>query len=334
MIGYAPSLGQVVLAPKVSQSRSHFLSVAVSPIFDVELSYGKNKETVQAILDTGFTAAHLKIPQELANSLGLPATGTMNFTDATGSKEVSIGKITLIRAAGGNCSLANGKVLITGDRVVVGQPFLAGTGALIFYDKDGMSLSCGKNGAPGASGVFPQFSLQISNKGKQSIETAIVDTGFEGGLAIPESLAKKLAITQTGTKKFITHYGAVEMGISQVERVAFPDQPKCGASNLEVTIWPESSALKPVMVGEAFLKGMGGAAIGYDKDGALLACLSENMLIRAAKTVYIVMVSPELLPDLSKPSILVSAEQGISWPLIALGGVAAAGVLTFFLLRG
>lgn len=308
------------------------LSAAMIPVFDVELRNGKNVKVVQAGLDSGLTAAHLKIPKELAEDLGLAATGTMMFQDASGSGETQISKMTLISAANGKCSLANGKVLISGDMVLLGQPFLAATGSVVnYYDNDTVGLACLEKGSPGSVGVFPQFSLELSNGGNRITETAVVDTGFEGGLAVPESVAEKLKLVKTGSKKWITHEATVEMGISSIGRVGFPGSKKCGVSNLSVAIWPASARLQPVMVGEKFLAGLGGSAIGYDKDGVVLACFSGNEAMRAAKSVYLVTVSPEFLSDPSNPTMLAPLEDPIVWPWV-VGGAISVGGLAWWIL--
>lgn len=309
------TLGHVRLSSRPALSTSMRLTL------DVELRQGKVTKKVPAVFDTGLKNTHVIVPADVARELGIVQTGTAIQVDVSGSRESPVGKLDLIRVPGAEeCSLANGMVVITGDKVIIGQPFLAATGAVIVYEKDGAGLSCSGKASP-AVGVFPQFSFDVWNRGNHETLTAVVDTGFEGGLGVTTDLAKKLGFETIKLLQATTIFGKAEVKVSKADRVAFAGHPDCNVDDLEVIILPADSPVKIVLVGELFMKGLsGGGAIGYDQDGAYAWCPADKSAIRAAKTIYLSVVSPD------EPALVVP-DRGIpTWVPWAVGGVAVGGL--------
>lgn len=302
---------------------------AMVPTAEVELRQGGNTRKETALIDTGMQGTHILITQKIADELGVVPTGKEIQGTIRGRQEVLIGKLDLIALPGLKaCALANAKVTIGGDVVMLGQPFLAATGATIIYGEFGAGLTCSGKPSP-AVGVFPQFSFDVVHKNRTETLTAILDTGFNGDLCLPSDIAAKLGLEKKSTMEVTTPQGKVGMSVSTVDRVSFSGHPLCGVDNAETMIMPEQAALKAVIVGETFLmklpkKGEVKAAIGYDKDGAFAICAADKSKIRAAKSVYLTVISPE------QPTLIVP--EGISVPWVPIALVAAGGAALWYFL--
>lgn len=275
---------------------------------------------------------HILITKKLADELGIVATGTEIQGTIMGRQEVLVGKLDLITLPGLKpCSLANAKVTIGGDTVVLGQPFLAATGAAIIYGEFGVGLTCSGKPSP-AVGVFPQFSFDVVNKNRTQTLTAILDTGFNGDLSIPSDIAERLGVEKKSTMQVTTPQGKVDVAVGTVDSISLSGHPLCVVNNVETILMPEQAALKAVIVGEQFLmklplKGQVKAAIGYDKDGAFFVCAADKSKIRAAKSVYLTVISPE------QPTLIVPESSSVPWVPIALLAAGGGLALWYFLGR-
>lgn len=324
MINAYPFLGMARLSAHPALGAS-----AVAPTAEVELRQGSNTKREKALIDTGMQGTHILITQKIADELGIIATGTEIQGTIRGRKEVLIGKLDLITLPGMKpCTLANAKVTIGGDVVMLGQPFLAATGATIIYGEFGAGLTCSGNPSP-AVGVFPQFSFDVVHKNRTETLTAILDTGFNGDLCLPSDIAAKLGLEKKSTMEVNTPQGKMDVSVTTVDRLSFSGHPLCAVDNVETIIMPEQAALKAVLVGETFLqklpqKGQIKSAVGYDKDGAFAVCAADKSKIRAAKSVYLTVISPE------QPTLIVPESSSVPWVPIALlaAGGAALWVLS------
>lgn len=117
----------------------------------VELSYGKNTETVNAGFDSGLSGDNARIGYELADRLGLQRikqTGQANGKPVYSSY---VDQITLMTASG-ECTLKDLPVVIDptaaefGDlyEIVLGAPLLKKINGTVVYGKNGFSLVCGQ----------------------------------------------------------------------------------------------------------------------------------------------------------------------------------------------
>lgn len=310
----------------------HSLAAAeMVPTAEVELRNGAKSRKEKAIIDTGMNGTHLLIPSAIANELGIVPTGKEIQNTIRGQQEVLIGKIDLISIPGmQTCALANGKVTIGGDMVVLGQPFLAATGAAIIYGEFGAGLQC--SGKPSAAvGVFPQFNFDIANKNRTETVTAVVDTGFYGDLGLPFEIATKLGLEKKSTQEVTTPQGKVNVAMSTVDRLSLSGHPLCTVQNAEVVILPENAPSKVIVVGEGFLEklpknGQIKAAVAYGKDGAVFVCAADKSKVPAAKSIYLSIISPE------QPTLIAPERSLVPWvPIAAL--VAGGLGLWYFLSR-
>lgn len=322
MINRIALLGKVRLAsPSLSAS-------AMVPTAEVELRQGRIVKKAVALLDSGMQGTHVMVSQAIADELGIVITGKAIQGTASGRQEVLVGKIDLIRLPGLDaCAVANAIVTVGGDGVWLGQPFLAATGATIIYTGGGAALTCSGKPSP-AIGVFPQFSFDLLNKGRRETLTAVLDTGFNGGLSIPEDVAARLGVEKKGTLQVTTPHGKAEVGVSTIDRVSFSGHPKCGVDSLETFISSEQSPTKEiVLLGESFLSRIPKkSAIGYDGEGVFAFCREDNTKIRATKSIYLAIIPPEDLPLGVKPTLIVPDRGGSAWIPWAVGSVALGGI--------
>lgn len=325
MINAYPFLGMARLASSPSLAAS-----AMVPTAEVELRQGIKTKKETALIDTGMNGTHVLITQKIADDLGIVATGKEIQGTIRGKTEVLVGKLDLVTVPGlRTCALANAKVTIGGDMVVLGQPFLAATGATIIYGEFGTGLTCSGKPSP-AVGVFPQFNFDVTHKNRTETLTAILDTGFDGDLSLPSDIAAMLGLEKKSTMKVTTPQGIVDVAVSTVDRLSFSGHPLCVVDNVETIIMPEQAALKAVLVGETFLtklpkRGDLKSAVGYDKDGAFAICAADKSRIRAAKSVYLTIISPE------QPTLIVPEGSSVPWAPIAV--VAASGLALWYFLR-
>lgn len=302
--------------------------------FDVEFRQGKKSVTIPTYFDSGAKNVHATIPKKYADEIGLEPTGTATMRATSGTKEVSIGKVDFISIPNTKCTLANGKVIIIGDKepASLGQPFLAALGSTIKYVGDKILFGCSQVASP--IGIYPQFSFDLTKGTKRETVTAILDTGFTGGVSVGSELAKKLGLEKSSEVDVTDASGRKwKAGISVFDRVAFTGHPKCAVEGLEAYIYP-ADIDKPILVGEKFLKGMaGGAYLGYDENGAWAACEAEGEKIKAAKSVYLNIVSPESLPAGAPPTLLAVESAPGTWIPWVLGGTAAVGLAALFFMK-
>lgn len=293
------------------------------PVANAVLKNAGVSKEVEAFLDTGLQKVHLKLPASMAKDLGLKETGKFTYTDGSGRHEVPLAKIDLISIPGApKCELANGIAAIDGDTVWIGVAFLSAVGARIVYLPEGTGLVC--SGAGASIGVYPEFSALLSNKGKTLNETVILDSGFNGGVAVPEKTAASLGMEKGKETIWTTHTGKMKMWDSRVDRVAIGN---CVVENANALIVPQDSTIQKMLVGEAFLNKVT-AVVGYDKEGAFLACKADpRTKIRAVKTNYYAFIPTELLPDSSKPTLLAKEGQDLAWLPWAAGALAAGGFI-------
>lgn len=311
----APNLSRLGQLPSIN---------AYVPTAEVELRQGSKVKKVKAIIDSGMQGTHLLITQEIADELGIVPTGKEIQGTIKGQREVMIGKIDLIALPGmKTCALANAKVTIGGDMVALGHEFLAATGAAIVYG-DLPGITCSGKPSP-AVGVFPQFRFDVTHKNRTVTLTAILDTGFSGDLCLPSEIAAKLGLEKKSTQEVTTPQGKMDVSISTVDRVSFSGHPLCAVENAQTDIMPEQTAINAVLVGEGFLmklpkRGEIKSAVGYDKDGAFALCAADKSKIRAAKTVYLTIISPE------QPTLIAPETSSVPWVpiavLTAVGGLA------------
>lgn len=299
--------------------------------FDVEFIQGKKSVIIPTYIDSGARRIHARIPKKFADDLGIEPThmGTMYAT--TGTQEVSIGQIDYISVPKSKCTVANGKIIIGGEDVAsLGQPFLAATGATIEYYQGRVLLDCSKETSP--IGVYPQFSFDLMNGGRRETVTAILDTGFTGGISVSAELARKLGLEKSSEVDVRDARGTKwKAGVTTLDRISFTGHPKCAVERLEVYIYPEGTN-EAILVGEKFLKGMpDGAYLGFDENGAWAGCQTDDMKIRAAKSVYEDIIPREQLPEGAKPTILQVDEPPSLVPWV-VGGSVVAGLTAWFLL--
>lgn len=317
-------LGMVPLAGRP------LLAAAAVPNVGVELRQGTVVKQAVALIDTGMNGTHVTVPKTLAFELGILATGKAIQKFISGPQQVLIGKLDLVTLPGmATCSVANAKVTIyDGDRVYLGQPFLAATGTTIEYQAGGAGLFCSGKPSP-AVGVFPQFSFDVVNKNRREILTGILDTGFYGGLALPADVAARLGVDKKSTTTISTPGGAkLEVAVSSVDNISFTGHPKCIVNNLETIILPDQAPLKAVIVGEDFLKKLPiVGVIGYDEAGAYTVCAADETKIGAAKTVYLTVISSE------KPTLIAPEDGNSAWVPWMVGGVAVSAVAAWLALR-
>lgn len=325
MINAYPFLGMGRLAARHSLAAS-----AMVPTAQVELRQGSKTKQETALIDTGMKGTHVLITQKIADDLGIVATGKEIQGTIRGQTEVLVGKLDLVTVPGlKTCALANAKVTIGGDMVILGQPFLAATGATIIYGEFGAGLAC--SGKPSSAvGVFPQFNFDVAYKDRTETLTGILDTGWDGELCLPSDIAAKFGLEKKSTMQVTTPQGKVDVVVATVDRLSFSGHPLCVVDNAETIIMPEQAALKAVLVGETFLtklpkKGNLKAAVGYDKDGAFAICAADKSRIRAAKSVYLAVISPE------QPTLIVPEGSSVPWVPIAV--LTAGGLALWYFLR-
>ncbi len=301
-------------------------------MFDVEFRQGKKSATFPAYIDSGAKAVHARIPKKVADDLGIEPTGTATLRSSSGTKEVSIGIIDYISITK-KCTVANGKIVIGGEEEAsLGQPFLAATGATLQHVQGKLRMVCSQEASP--IGVYPQFNFDLKKGNRQETITAILDTGFSGGVSLTAALAKKLGLEKSSEVDVEDASGTKwKAGIASFDRVSFSGYPKCAVEKLEAYIYPENTN-PPILVGRKFLNGMaGGSYLGYDADGAWAGCEAEESKIRAAKSVYVNTVPRESLPDGAKPTVLAVASSSPAWIPFAVGATAVAGLTTWLLLN-
>lgn len=299
--------------------------------FDVEFRHGKKSVIIPTYIDSGARRIYARIPKKFADDLGIEPTHTGTLYAHTGTQEVPIGQIDYISIPKSKCTVANGKIIIGGEEEVasLGQPFLAATGATIEYYQGRVLMDCSEKMSP--IGVYPQFSFDLAKGGRRETVTAILDTGFTGGISVTLPLARKLGLEKSSEVDVMDASGRkYKAGVTTLDRVSFTGHSKCAVEGLEVYIYPEGMNA-PVLVGEKFLKGMPeGAYLGFDENGAWAGCQADDMKIKAARSVYEDTVPREQLPEGAKPTILAVDEPPSRIPWV-VGAVAIGAAAWFFM---
>lgn len=301
------------------------------PLFDVEFRQGKKSAIIPAYIDSGAKSVHARIPTKIADELGIEPTGTATMRATSQEREVLIGQIDYISFPKTKCTVANGIIVIGGEDVAsLGQPFLAATGATVQYAEGKVRVVCDQKASP--IGIWPQFSFDLVKGGRKETITAILDTGFTGGVSLTEELAKKLGLEKSSETDVTDASGKKwKAGVSSLDRVSFAGHQKCAVEGLEAYIYPEA-VNQPLLVGEKFLDSMAGAAyLGYDENSAWAGCDADEMKIRSVNSVYANVVPPEDLPEGAKPTTL-AVDTLSTWVPWAVGGTAVAGLAAWLLL--
>lgn len=331
MRGYAPFLGQIRLAqvaqPGYSSNRKFAPSAslgAIIPRFPIEISHGDVQKRVDVGLDTGMWGAHIEMPTDLAEDLGLVAVDREVHTDASGSFRVNVAVIEKISV--GECSVNKAKVIFFDDApLLVGNPLVGDLGITVTYGEKGPTIKCSKTSASGF--YFPKFEVSLQNKSQLLSKQAIFDTGWEtAALAVSQRTADKLGLVVIGKLTAQTHSGTVTHSTAKIERVTVKDLGQCHVDDALVVIHPRGSALDVLdytIVGEPFFKKTGGM-IGYDPEGAFFMC-SGSQVARASNIVKPPV--PEAIPLPGMPDIWGPAPVAtpLVWPYV-VGGIGLIGM--------
>lgn len=247
-------------------------TMLIIPTFEVTLQNKGRTKTASMGFDTGLSGAHIQMPTSVASSLGITPTGTQNRADATRTFVAQTGTIERITVPGvAGCSINNGKVLFFENApLLIGNEYIRDVGAEFTYEGGVPSLKC----APvvRSSKASPIFMVSMAHRGKAENASAFFDTGWEGtDIAVPWSIAYRLGLPALRTVTARTHTGTVTLVKSKMDRLALQDVPACYVNGADVDILPSNSPIQKVIVGEGFMKKVGGR-LGYDDQGPFFSC--------------------------------------------------------------
>lgn len=316
-------LGQGFLPPAMIPSP--FTGMLI-PVFSVTLSHRGRSRKADIGFDSGMNGAHLEMPTELADELGITAVSEQTAIDASGEHKVFKGRIDRISIPGQpNCAVDGATVIFFDDApTLIGNDFIDDIGASISYGANGPRLTC-SGSTQGQTRRLPKFPISIIHRGEVIPVEALFDTGWDGAeIAMPTALVERLRLPVVGSQKVRTHTQTLTIKQARADRIALRDLPGCHADEVLVDIMPKGSPfdmLNQVIVGEPFLKRTNGV-VGYDSDGAFFSCAAHEG--RKARAIKI----EEIPVPLTYEPIYILEEAGL-WLLV--GGLAAAGLVGYFI---
>jgi len=288
---------------------------SVMPHFDITIKNAGRSKTVSAGFDTGMNTADLEIPSSLASALGIVPTKFSQVADTSKVYTQKVGfaeEISVPSAPG--CTLKQAAVNFSDEltQVLIGSTFFQSVGGEISYEGGSPVIKC--TGSKSLGVLAPAFNVTLSNGVKVLKAPALFDTGFSADLSLGEDQARQMGLVVTGYEDARTHTGTVRLGIASMERLSVSDVPTCQLMKAKVMVMPASSPLQNMLVGESFLRKVGGK-VGYDQAGAYFTCLGAASG-QLARPVAFSRVSAGIIPDLS------------SWEGIAAAVLGAVGLLS------